>query len=116
MTTETIIAFIGWTAAVLILAAYVLLSFGKISPQGRIYQWMNVVGSTGFIINSGYNGATPNAALNVVWAVIGVYTLWKIHEGRKAEAEATTPELPAEPVAPPQEYAGFTPHGTSRSE
>lgn len=88
MTIETTVAIIGWIAALLILVAYVLLSFGKLSPQGRTYQWMNVAGAVGFIINSGYNGATPNAALNVVWAVIGLYTLWKIHQSRAPSADA----------------------------
>lgn len=95
MTLETVIAIIGWTAALLILVAYVFLSLGKLSPQGRVYQWMNVVGAIGFIVNSGYNGATPNAALNVVWAVIGLYTLWKIHQGSAAPAPVDTPQVDA---------------------
>jgi hypothetical protein len=39
---------------------------------------MNVVGAIGFIINSGWNGALPSAALNVVWAGIGGAALWRI--------------------------------------
>jgi len=68
----------GWAAALLILAAYGLLSAGKLTAQDRSYQWMNVVGAAGFIINSGWNGAIPSAALNVVWAGIGLAALWKI--------------------------------------
>ncbi|MGH8284600.1 MAG: hypothetical protein ACRETT_02405 [Steroidobacteraceae bacterium] len=36
---------------------------------------MNVAGAIGFIINSGWNGAIPSAALNVVWLAIGLYAL-----------------------------------------
>ncbi|WP_414714534.1 CBU_0592 family membrane protein, partial [Sphingopyxis sp.] len=54
---EILIEVIGWTAAVIILAAYILLSLGKLPARGYLYQWMNVIGAGGFVINSGYNGA-----------------------------------------------------------
>lgn len=73
-----LIAVIGWSGAAIILAAYLLLSTGRLTGQSPLYQWMNVVGAVCFIINSSYNGALPSAALNVVWAAIGLYTLWLI--------------------------------------
>ncbi len=78
MTATILIEIIGWAAALLILASYVLLSLGKLEARGRIYQWMNVVGATGFVLNSGYNGAIPSAALNIVWAAMGLFTLWQV--------------------------------------
>ena len=66
------------------LAAYVLLSLGRLEARGYAYQWMNVVGAGGFIINSGYNGAIPSAALNVVWAAMGLFTLWAVWRARNA--------------------------------
>jgi hypothetical protein len=79
MTTERIIIeTIGWSGAVLILIAYVLLSSGRLGGRSRLYQWMNVVGAVCFIVNSGYNGAVPSAVLNVIWAGIGLFTLWRI--------------------------------------
>ena len=81
---------IGWAAAVIILAAYVLLSLGKLDGRGYLYQWMNVIGAGGFIINSGYNGALPSAVLNVIWAAMGIFTLWTVWRSRKA-ARATVP-------------------------
>jgi hypothetical protein len=75
---------VGWTAAVVILAAYVLLSLGKLDGRGYLYQWMNVVGAGGFIINSGYNGALPSAVLNVIWAAMGLFTLWSVWRARQA--------------------------------
>ncbi len=38
---------------------------------------MNIVGAAGFVVNSGWNGALPSAALNVIWIGIGVYALWR---------------------------------------
>ena len=81
---------IGWVAAVLILAAYILLSLGKLEPRGYAYQWMNVIGAGGFVINSGYNGALPSAGLNVIWAAMGIFTLWSVWRARAA-AQAATP-------------------------
>jgi hypothetical protein len=66
---------IGWIAALLILLAYGLLSSGRRSGRSKLYQWMNVVGAAGFVINSGLNGAYPSAALNVIWIGIGAYAL-----------------------------------------
>ena len=73
---------VGWVGAVIILAAYILLSTERLSGQSKSYQWMNVGGAACFVINSGYNGAIPSATLNVVWAGIGLYTLWRV--GRRA--------------------------------
>jgi hypothetical protein len=79
-TLAPLIEIIGWTGALLILAAYILLSTGRLDGRSRAYQWMNVVGAVGFVINSGWNGAMPSAVLNVVWMGIGFWTLWQIRK------------------------------------
>jgi hypothetical protein len=48
-----------------------------------MYQWMNVIGAGGFIINSGHNGAWPSAGLNVVWAAMGLFTLWSVARAKR---------------------------------
>jgi hypothetical protein len=65
----------GWSGAALILGAYILLSLGRLPARSPIYQWMNIVGAAGFIVNSGWNGAMPSVALNVVWLGIALYAL-----------------------------------------
>ncbi len=59
----------------LILGAYGLLSFGKIEARSSVYQWLNLVGAAGFIINCAWNAAWPSVALNVVWVGIAIYAL-----------------------------------------
>ena len=83
-----IIEIIGWVAALLILAAYGLLTAGKLTAQSPAYQWMNVVGAAGFILNSGWNGAWPSAALNVIWMGIGGFALWRIFGKRASSTSA----------------------------
>jgi hypothetical protein len=75
MTLKTFVDLSGWMGALLILGSYAMLSFGKIQARAPLYQWMNIVGALGFIINCTWNGAWPSGALNVVWAGIGVYAL-----------------------------------------
>jgi hypothetical protein len=64
---------VGWFGALSILAAYGLLSSGKLSGHSRFYHLLNVFGGAGLIINSGWNGAYPSAALNLIWVAIGLY-------------------------------------------
>ena len=89
MILTVLIEVIGWAAALLILAAYALLSAGKLKARDRSYQWMNVLGALGFIVNSGWNGAIPSAALNVVWAGIGSAALWRIAHRNGSSTSAT---------------------------
>lgn len=65
----------GWGGATLILVAYILLSLGRLEGRSRTFQWMNVVGAAGFIVNSGWHDAIPSAALNLVWLGVGLATL-----------------------------------------
>ncbi|HAY08028.1 MAG TPA: hypothetical protein PKV67_08570 [Hyphomonas sp.] len=74
----------GWLGASLILGAYILLSAGKLKGDSPVYQWMNVIGAAGFILNSGYHGAIPSVAINVLWIGIGGFALWRIYKGAKA--------------------------------
>jgi hypothetical protein len=79
---------VGWIGAALIIAAYALLSAGKVAGDSRTYHVMNIFGAIGFIVNSGWNGALPSAALNVVWLGIGGYALLK---RRRTQASGGAP-------------------------
>lgn len=72
----------GWTGAVLILSAYVLLSLEKIAAKSVAYQMLNIAGAAGFIVNGVANNALPSATLNVVWMFIGIYALWRMRAAR----------------------------------
>ena len=85
---ELMVEVAGWTGAALILAAYGLLSAGKLTGQSARYQWMNVVGAAGFIINGWWHGAVPSAVLNVIWMLIGGVALWRIIAKRKSSTSA----------------------------
>lgn len=67
----------GWTGALLLLLAYGLVSAGKVDSRATSYQLMNVLGAVGVVINSGWNGAFPSVAVNVIWILIGAVALIK---------------------------------------
>ncbi len=87
MTLDILMEVVGWIGGTLILAGYFLLTNGKLDAKSPTYQWLNVVGALGFIANSGWNGAWPSAALNVIWVGIGVVALIKIF-GKRTPAGA----------------------------
>ena len=82
------IEIVGWGGATLILFAYLLLSAGKLTGQSPLYQWMNVVGAAGFVVNGWWHGALPSAVLNVIWMMIGGVALWRIAIRRRSSTSA----------------------------
>jgi hypothetical protein len=94
MTLRTFVEVSGWVAALLILGSYGMLSIGRIQARSALYQWMNVVGALGFIINCSWNGAWPSVALNVVWMGIACYAL-----RRNSRVKAGKPVMPPTPGA-----------------
>jgi hypothetical protein len=65
----------GWLGAILVLLAYALVSTGRLDARSWTYQGLNIGGAFGLVLNSGWNGAIPSAAVNVIWIGIGVYAL-----------------------------------------
>ena len=88
MTERLLVDVAGWAAALLILGGYALLTAGKLTARSPAYQWMNVLGAIGFVINSGYFKAWPSAVLNVIWAGIGIVALLRIAAARKRDEAA----------------------------
>ena len=66
---------LGWAGMIFIVGAYALLSAGKLAANSNTYQFMNMAGAAGFIVNSGAKGAYPSAVLNVIWIGISIYAL-----------------------------------------
>ena len=76
--TDILVEVAGWIGALLILAAYALLTANKFTGKSLTYQVMNVVGAAGFIVNGWWHGAIPSTALNIVWLLIGAFASWRI--------------------------------------
>lgn len=77
---------VGWAGAVLVLAAYGLVSTKRLDGDSVIYQALNVAGAVGMLINTYVRGALPSAALNVIWIGVGIYVLARVFLRRRQGA------------------------------
>jgi hypothetical protein len=66
----------GWVGAAVLLAAYFLVSRGRVKPQGALFQGMNLGASLLLMLNTYVNRAYPSAFVNLVWMGIAVYALY----------------------------------------
>lgn len=82
-----IVEIVGWTGAVLIVAAYAQAARGRWPATGRQSAAINVVAGVCLVINGAYHGAFPSVGLNSVWAVIGVLAL--VRSGRGGRRNPT---------------------------
>lgn len=75
---EPLIDILGWTGTTLFVAAYYLVSNGKLAASGKAYQLLNLVGAAFLGVNVFYKQAWPALALEVIWALIAGLALLKM--------------------------------------
>jgi hypothetical protein len=54
-----------------------------VTGQSPLFQWMNLAGAAGFVVNGWAHGALPSASLNVVWMAIAAVALLGIARRRR---------------------------------
>lgn len=74
---ELLIEIVGWTGAIEVLVAYILISAHKVNAGNAWYQLLNLTGALFLIVNTFYKQAYPSAFVNIIWAGIAVYSLLK---------------------------------------
>jgi hypothetical protein len=79
---------VGWGGAFLILGAYVLVTVGKLTGQSPAFQWMNLLGAAGFIVNGWWHRALPSTTLNVIWMLIAAVALWQLWKKKGSSTSA----------------------------
>lgn len=47
----------------------------RLTGRSPAFQWMNLVGAAGFVVNGLWHGAIPSASLNIVWMTIAAGAL-----------------------------------------
>jgi len=82
VTLAFLIDLLGWAGAIACLAAYGLVSAGRLSAQGVAFQLGNLVGAILLGLNTLWHGALPSVALNVFWAGIAAAALLRILRAR----------------------------------
>ena len=61
---------------------------GRLTGQSPAFQWMNLFGAAGFIINGWWHRAIPSATLNVIWMLIAVVALWRLWKRKGSSTSA----------------------------
>lgn len=87
MDIELIVDITGWAGAGCLLAAYWLVSGGRLAGRSWGYQSLNIAGAVLLSVNSGYYGAFPSVGLNIVWISVGLYTLYALRSGADAPVD-----------------------------
>ena len=76
MTTVGIaIDILGWLGALVLVAAYSLISYGSVDGRSPVYQTLNVIGSILLIVNTAWHRAWPSSLVNLVWVGIAIGAL-----------------------------------------
>lgn len=78
MTLDLLIELVGWTGAVLVLGAYILVTAGRLSGSSAQFQWMNALGAAAFVVNTAWHRAIPSMVLNIIWSLIGFVALFRL--------------------------------------
>jgi hypothetical protein len=79
---------VGGIGTVLVLAAYFLVSTGRVASLSWMFQGMNLIGAILLTIYGFLLFAWATVALNAVWGVIAVVALYRIAASRgKAKTE-----------------------------
>jgi hypothetical protein len=71
-------ALLGWGGAVLVLAAYALVSAKRLTGDGIVFQTMNIAGAVALAWNSAVSHAWPSVGVNVAWVGIGAIAMFRI--------------------------------------
>lgn len=74
---EMLIHILGWSGSVMVIAAYGLNSYQKLTSDSMVFLLLNLVGGILLIIYSAYFFAYANTFINVVWVIIAVPAIVK---------------------------------------
>ena len=75
MYSKLLIDILGWTGSILYLLAYALVSMKKTQGDSLLYQGINIFAGSLLVIYTLHLGAYATTGLNVVWVIIGLFTL-----------------------------------------
>jgi hypothetical protein len=90
-----LVEIVGWAGSLGVLAAYALLSAGRLSARSLTYQLMNIGGALGMAINGWVHSALPSVFNNLIWMGIGLFALVRLALGLRKRVVAPAPVDPA---------------------
>ena len=70
-----ILSAFGWAGITLVLIAFMGVTASWWGPHDTVYQWLNLGGAAGILIETFSRRDFPPAVLNLVWAVVALLGL-----------------------------------------
>lgn len=70
-----LLSVLGWLGALCTITGYGLLTAGRLAATSRLFQWLNIAGSVLLFCSAYFSQAWPSAAVNALWAAIGLHAL-----------------------------------------
>lgn len=74
---QLLVNILGWSGSIMVIAAYGLNSYQRISSDSIVFLLLNLIGGILLIVYSAYLSAFANTFINVVWVLIAIPALWK---------------------------------------
>ena len=69
---------VGWGGALLVLAAYALMTAGRLMSSSARFHWLNFIGAAGLAANGLVHRAWPVVGLEGLWAAIAGIALARL--------------------------------------
>ncbi len=69
------VSYIGWYGVLAILSAYALVSFNVVVAKSLPYQFLNLTGAAGIVIEALSKKDSQPAVLNIIWAIIAFVSI-----------------------------------------
>ncbi len=67
----------GWVGMLLIVGAYGLISIGVVESSNTYYQFMNLLGAVGMLVNVFHTRTWSAVALQLIWGFIAIWAILK---------------------------------------
>lgn len=74
---------IGLLGVATVLIAYGMMTAGRWQASSAIYQWLNVIGTSGILASLITSWNLPAFVANVLWITIGVVSLVRIYRKKR---------------------------------
>jgi len=84
---KTVLTSIGWLGALLCTLGYLLVSAKMISAESLAFQLLNIFGGFCLSVTAIDASDLPNAAANLLWMFIGIFTLGRLFWNRRASKQ-----------------------------
>lgn len=68
----------GWLGMLMIITAYGFVSFSFLKAESFSYQFLNIGGALGILLNAFWHKAYPSFALNAAWFLIAAVSIFKL--------------------------------------